>query len=258
MNFYRHLLGATSGRCIVFCTVRVADVVEVSFQRDKNQKKWQTLFNKISSKHFDFVLVDNDMNILCAIELNDKSHERKERQERDAFLRKVMKSADIPLLEIKAARKYNIVELRQRIDQLVPTLIASNSPVLAPAEAISETKPKKSKPFVGKGYLQNTDDDAIEVLKENSEFPPTPQTSEVLPITAPERERKTLSDIQLEMERPTGKTPFEIAIEKSEKYLKQENKQLPGDDSGGDFIQTEPVVQKSTSYQTRDMRLGRE
>ena len=250
-NFYRHLLGAISGRCIVFCTVRVADVVEVSFPQSKDRSKWQTLFNQISSKHFDYVLVDDDMNILCAIELNDKSHDRKERQERDAFLRKVMKSADIPLLEIKAARKYNIPELRGVIDQLVPSLAQSKSPI-STSVMDSERKRAEIKPEFGNG-------DSLNSVSNEEENPLLAfETPSVLPIPAQEYERKSLADIHLEMERPSGKTPLQIAIEKSEKYQKLEQNRLSVDNSEADCSQSEPVVSKTTNYQTRDMRLGRE
>lgn len=69
----------------VFGKVRVADVVSVHPTPDR--KVWQRAFNKISSKHLDFVLCSkSDLTVVAAIELDDSSHQKRKRQKRDAFL----------------------------------------------------------------------------------------------------------------------------------------------------------------------------
>ena len=73
--------------------------------------------NKINRKHVDFVLCDTkSMQPLIAIELDDRSHNRPDRQKRDEFVDGVFEAADLPLLHIKAARSYNPKELRDELD----------------------------------------------------------------------------------------------------------------------------------------------
>ncbi|MBK7416472.1 MAG: DUF2726 domain-containing protein [Dechloromonas sp.] len=79
----------------VFGKVRVADIVAVAKGTPKPQ--WQSAFNQISAKHFDFVLCrPNDLKPVCVIELNDQSHAKENRQGRDKFLESICTAAGIP------------------------------------------------------------------------------------------------------------------------------------------------------------------
>lgn len=94
----------------VFGKVRVADVVAVA--RGTPYPLWQKAFNQISAKHFDFVLCrPKDLKPICAIELNDQSHEKVIRQGRDKFLERVCSAAGIPLIFIPAKRSYRLDDI---------------------------------------------------------------------------------------------------------------------------------------------------
>ncbi len=98
----------------IFGKVRVADVVEP--KKGISRSDWQKAFNKISSKHFDFILCrKDDLSVECAIELDDRSHRAKNRQQRDEFLQGVCKAAGIPLVQIPAKSGYAVGEVRQLI-----------------------------------------------------------------------------------------------------------------------------------------------
>lgn len=98
----------------VFGKVRVADVLEP--EKGATPKKRQISFNKISSKHFDYILCDkSDLSILCAIELNDKSHNSKNRKARDKFLTDACSSANLPLIQVPAQAAYNLDEIREAL-----------------------------------------------------------------------------------------------------------------------------------------------
>ena len=113
-SFLGVLNQAIEDNAFVFGKVRVADILKPSKSSPRNQ--WQTAFNKINSKHFDFVLCDkNDLSVLCVIELNDKSHNSKKRKDRDAFLTAACESAMLPLIQIPAQAAYNIDEIRQAL-----------------------------------------------------------------------------------------------------------------------------------------------
>ncbi len=99
---------------VVFGKVRVADVLSPIDNLER--RNWQILFNKISSKHFDFIICDKkNLNILCAIELDGKSHNSKKRKERDIFLDSACNSASFPLIHILAQASYNLDDIRNKV-----------------------------------------------------------------------------------------------------------------------------------------------
>lgn len=87
----------------LFTKVRVADIVKV-----KNKDNYFTYFNKISSKHIDFVLCDNaTLKPLVCLELDDRSHYRKDRMERDKFINEVLSSIGYEVVHIPCKYKYD-------------------------------------------------------------------------------------------------------------------------------------------------------
>jgi len=83
----------------LFCKMRLADIVGVSKKLSKSEQT--TYFNRIKAKHIDFVLLDNEkIQPKLLIELDDPTHNRPERQERDKFVNEVCKMCDIKILHI--------------------------------------------------------------------------------------------------------------------------------------------------------------
>lgn len=102
----------------VFGKVRIADVANVKTM--SNRSAWQKAFNRISSKHFDFIICrSTDLSIVCAVELNDKSHQKNSRKLRDEFVAGVCNSISVPLVEINAQASYSLQELKQRFDVIL-------------------------------------------------------------------------------------------------------------------------------------------
>lgn len=100
----------------IFAKVRVADVLQPVQSLDP--KAWRAAFNQITGKHLDFVLCDRESGCLvCAIELNDRSHERKERRERDQLIASACAGAGFPLIMIPVARNYDPESIRATILQ---------------------------------------------------------------------------------------------------------------------------------------------
>ncbi len=72
--------------------VRIADLIRV---RPK-PPKWQSWQNRIHAKHIDFVLCDPEtMEAKLAIELDDASHNRRDRVERDKFVDGALSAAGV-------------------------------------------------------------------------------------------------------------------------------------------------------------------
>ena len=118
-SFFGVLLQTVGNDAHVFGKVRVADILGTKKGMDASSRR--KAFNKISSKHFDFILCSKkDLSILCAIELNDKSHNSKKRQDRDKFLEGACEAASTPLIQIKAKASYNPKDIRRDIEKYLP------------------------------------------------------------------------------------------------------------------------------------------
>jgi hypothetical protein len=116
--FMRALHLAVDGRGSIFGKVRIADVLEPA--KGLSRSNWQTSFNKIAMKHFDFVICNNDdLSIICAIELDDKSHNRKHRIERDVFVNSACLAASFPLIRFKTSHSYKTDDLQDKLSSFL-------------------------------------------------------------------------------------------------------------------------------------------
>jgi hypothetical protein len=105
---------AVGGDYRIFAQVRLADVVDT--KRGLNNSDRQKAFNRIQSKHFDFLLCDkDDFSVICAIELDDRSHQKRKRRDRDAFLDGLCQAVSLPLLHVPAKGAYSVPELKSKI-----------------------------------------------------------------------------------------------------------------------------------------------
>jgi very-short-patch-repair endonuclease len=113
-SFYEVLCGVLDNQLHVFPKVRLWDLVYLP----KGTKNWMTHKNRVQSKHVDFVLCDRQsIAPVLVIELDDASHEREDRKERDAFLDKALAAASLPILHIATKRSYAPKELAELIQQ---------------------------------------------------------------------------------------------------------------------------------------------
>ena len=111
-SFYEVLCGIIGDQLHVFPKVRLIDLVYLP----KGTENRQGYTNRVVSKHVDFVLCDRQ-NIapLLVIELDDASHEREDRKERDTFLDSALSAAGLPILHVTAKRSYEPRELADSI-----------------------------------------------------------------------------------------------------------------------------------------------
>ena len=108
LGVLRPLLGAGE---LVCPKVRLADLVFVLPSEEKTSHQ-----NKIRQRHVDFVIYDLDARrAVAAIELDDASHRRSKRQEKDAYLDAALQAAGLPLLREPARYSYDTETLRARL-----------------------------------------------------------------------------------------------------------------------------------------------
>lgn len=111
--FYRALLTAVSGApLVVLAKVRLRDLVEIP----RGVESPQRYHGKVMAKHVDFVLCElQTLRPLLVIELDDSSHRRRDRMERDAFVNQVMATIGLPIWHVPCASRYSVADLRQGV-----------------------------------------------------------------------------------------------------------------------------------------------
>src|SRR6185369_4720053 len=102
---------------------------------------WQTYHNRIQQKHIDFVLCSRDQVVpVLAIELDDASHGRSSRRERDVFVNAIFDAAGLLLLRVPVRAGYVRQDLEKLIhDSLVPAASVTTPPGVPSLEATSAT-----------------------------------------------------------------------------------------------------------------------
>jgi hypothetical protein len=139
-DFFAVLRAAAPPGWHVFPQVRLANLVTPR----QGVRNWTLHFNRVAAKCVDFVLcAPHDTAPLLVVELDDSSHNRPDRQARDAFVDAALGSAGLPILHVRWRPRYDAEELAAAICraaglpantplQSVPAL---DLPALAPIRA---------------------------------------------------------------------------------------------------------------------------
>lgn len=102
----------------IFGKVRLEDFLGVVRGLEAGER--QAARNRINRKHVDFLLVRaTDLKPLAAIELDDRSHDEADRQQRDSFVDSAFASAGLPILHVPAHTAYNPGEIKAKISALL-------------------------------------------------------------------------------------------------------------------------------------------
>ena len=147
LSFYRVLNVVVGTRARIFAKVGLADVFYVTRPNEN-----QSYRNRIAQKHVDFVVCDTQtLKPLFAVELDDASHQRADRQARDAFVDQVFQAANLPLVHVPAQRDYSVHDLRAKIEAYWPAKIEINPATVtatAPQPSTAPICPKCGIPMV--------------------------------------------------------------------------------------------------------------
>lgn len=90
----------------LFCQVALYEIINTTDFME---------FNKIKSKSIDFVITEKNCKIKLCIELDDETHKKQSRIERDNFINELFEKTNTKLLRIKTQNFYNIEELENKI-----------------------------------------------------------------------------------------------------------------------------------------------
>ena len=132
LSFYLVLKQAVSDKVLICTKVDLGDLFYV---KSNDPSKYRTYTNKIDRKHVDYLLCDlKTVRPLLGIELDDKSHQKSDRQARDEFVEKVFTAANLPLVRIPVHRSYSTSEL----ESLLRQYIGSNQVEMTSQSVITE------------------------------------------------------------------------------------------------------------------------
>ena len=106
LNFYHVLCMAAADWAVICPKVSLGDLF---YAKSGAHGANTSYMNRIRQKHVDFLLCDpKSMRPLVGIELDDASHQRPDRQERDSFVERVFETAELPLLRLSTQASYNV------------------------------------------------------------------------------------------------------------------------------------------------------
>ncbi len=118
-SFFHTLRTVVEDRALIFPKVNLADLIYAPRQQEQ-----RAAWNRINRKHIDFVLCDpRTLAPVLAVELDDRSHRRPDRAERDAFLDDVLRRARLPLLRVAVRQAYSPQALTAELSRLAPHLV---------------------------------------------------------------------------------------------------------------------------------------
>ncbi|NVK42092.1 MAG: DUF2726 domain-containing protein [Oceanospirillaceae bacterium] len=115
LKYLEALEQAVGSQYRIMGKVRIADIFGV-----RKSKHSYSHFNRIKAKHFDYVLCDaRTYKPVAAIELDDASHQRKSRAERDDFVNRICLANDFPLLRVALQHDYDLGVIKRSIEDSI-------------------------------------------------------------------------------------------------------------------------------------------
>lgn len=111
-EFFDILVGVVGSKYNIFTQVHLPTILEHKVVG----QNWKGAFSHINGKSVDFVVCDKAyIKPLLAIELDDKSHEREDRIERDGIVEQMLEEAGMPLLRFGNNGSFNKEEISRLI-----------------------------------------------------------------------------------------------------------------------------------------------
>lgn len=105
----------------VFGKVRLGDLVKPA--KGLTASRRASAQNRINQKHVDFLICTAaDLAVAGVVELDDQSHGRSDRSERDGFVDDALKMAKIPVLRFPAKKSYPLAEVKAKLQEVLNDL----------------------------------------------------------------------------------------------------------------------------------------
>jgi hypothetical protein len=133
LNFFFNLKSVVGDSVYIFSKVKLSDLF---YAKTEDFGKNRSYTNRIDRKHVDFLLCDvKTLKPIMGIELDDKSHQRADRQERDDFVNHVFEAAKLPLMHVSVQRSYSQSELKSKLSAWISGTQSSNEDLEQPLDS---------------------------------------------------------------------------------------------------------------------------
>lgn len=110
--FFRVLQDALGRDYLIFPQIHISSLLD---ERIKGQN-WAAARGQTNSKSVDYVVADaRTLDVLCAVELDDATHDREDRRERDRQVEEMFAGAGMPLVRFRDAEELTAGDVRRRI-----------------------------------------------------------------------------------------------------------------------------------------------
>ena len=121
---------------IIAIKPRLADFINVTYHQYHNKREFYFYFNKINAKHVDFLICDKVFKPLLAIELDDSTHSRLGRRDRDDFVNYLYKTVELPVLHVF---DYSLLSLENRLSEMLPDYNQTDTAPISGGVAINNS-----------------------------------------------------------------------------------------------------------------------
>lgn len=151
LSFFHTLQKIVGNQAVIMSKVSLQDIFWVKDYEGEH-------LQKINRKHVDFLLCDpHKLSAVAGIELDDQSHQRRDRQARDMFVNELFQKAGLPLLRVKFQWDYNHAELSAILQphleaaQVVATK-SQEAPLCPRCGAVMRLRVTQKPPATGKQF----------------------------------------------------------------------------------------------------------
>ena len=115
-ELYDVLQKAVGGEYRIFAQVHLSTILD---HKVKGQS-WRGALSHIHRKSVDFVLCEKDyLSPQLIIELDGKSHNREDRQERDTEVERILEDAGLPLLRIQNHGTFDAEAIKEQVNKAI-------------------------------------------------------------------------------------------------------------------------------------------
>jgi hypothetical protein len=116
-EFFDVLVEVLGDQYYVFTQVHLPTILKHDIPNGQN---WKGAFSHINGKSVDFVICDKvGIKPILAIELDDKSHEKLDRIERDSEVERMLQDAGMPLLRFENHGSFDKEEIKSTIQKVL-------------------------------------------------------------------------------------------------------------------------------------------
>src|SRR5690606_2033972 len=111
-DFYDNLMSRIGNECVIFAQVHLSSILD---HQVKGQS-WKAALSHIQRKSVDFLICDKRyLSPLLVIELDDTSHSRPDRMERDEIVNNLLRASGTPCLRVSYQEASNIDQVASEI-----------------------------------------------------------------------------------------------------------------------------------------------